>query len=114
MHHLVLPRLAGRAQLRRHAVKLQHWCRGESQVADLDCVPLPVGGLYALELGDGYGLSNDGFRVVFCEVPNPGAEETICVLAVLRADEALTTATLEILWGRACIARERVPADPEL
>jgi hypothetical protein len=115
MHHLVMPRLVARAQLRRHAMKLRFWRQIDAQVADLDCYRIPDESLFVLELADGYGLA-DGFRVVFCEVPNPEPDGTICVLAVMRADESLTATTLEILRGRERIARERLSVDsyPEL
>jgi hypothetical protein len=107
MHHLVMPRLVARAQLRRHAIKLRFWQHADTQVTDLKCSQIPGERLFALELEDGFGLA-DGFRIVFCEVPNPKPEGTICVLAVLRSNEALTAATLEILRGREQIARERL------
>jgi len=115
MHHLVMPRLTARAQLRRHAIKLRFWRQTESRVADLNCFRIPDETLFVLELEDGFGLAN-GFRIIFCEVPNPEPDGTICVLAVIRADDPLTTTTLEILRGRGRIARERLPADshPEL
>jgi hypothetical protein len=43
MHHLVMPRLAGRAQIRRHAMKLRFWTRGDVFVGDLDCFQIPNG-----------------------------------------------------------------------
>lgn len=107
LHHLVMPRLAGRAQLRRQAIKLQFWQRTDTMVADLGCRRIAGETLYALDLADGYGLA-DGFQIIFCEVPNSGPDGTICVLAVMRADERLTATTLEILRGRERIARERL------
>jgi len=109
MHHLVMPRLAARAQLRRHALKLRFWRPADSQVADLDCFRIPGETLFVLELADGFGLA-DGFRIMFCEVPNPEPDGTIYVLAVLRSDEPLTATTLAILRGRERIARERFVA----
>lgn len=107
MHHLVMPRLTARAQLRRHVMKLGHWRVGEPFAGDLRCVPLADERLYELCVDDGFGLS-DGFRVVFCEGPNPEPDGTICVLAVLRADEPFTPTLLTILRGREHVARERL------
>ena len=107
MHHLVVPRLAARAQLRRHATKLRFWQHADSQVADLICFRIPGQALFVLELADGFGLAG-GFRIVFCEGPNPDPAGTICVLAVLRSDEPLTDTIIEILRGRERIARERL------
>jgi hypothetical protein len=107
MHHLVMPRLVARAQFRRHAIKLRFWQHADSRVADLNCFRIPGETLFILELADGFGLA-DGFRIIFCEVPNPGPNGTICVLAVIRSDDPLTATTLEILRGRERIARERL------
>jgi hypothetical protein len=107
MHHLVMPRMVARAQLRRHAMKLRFWQEGDTRVADLDCFQIPGERLFAVTLSDGFGLA-DGFQVVFCEEPMPEPEGTICVLSVMRVDEAFTTAALEILRGREVVARERL------
>jgi hypothetical protein len=107
MHHLVMPRLTARAQLRRHALKLRFWRKGDPQVADLDCFRIPHEGMFAIELADDFGLAN-GFRVIFCEIPMPEPDGTICVLSIMRADEPLTDAALVILLGRERIARERL------
>ena len=107
MHHLVMPRLAARAQFRRHVIKLRFWRTSETRAGDLEGFRILNDGLFVAELSDGYGLS-DGFRIVFCEVPNPSPDGTICVLAVMRADEPLTSTTLKILQGRERIARERL------
>lgn len=107
MHHLVMPRLAARAQLRRHATELRFWRQADAWAADLERFPIADETLFLLELADGFGLA-DGFRIVFCEGTNPEPDGTICVLAVLRSDEPLTPTTLEILRGRERIARERL------
>lgn len=108
---MVMPRLAARAQLRRQAIKLRFWQQTDTRVADLDCIRVTGETLFVLQLADGYGLA-DGFRIVFCEVPNPEPDGTIYVLAVMRADEPLTATTLEILRGRERIARQRLSVDP--
>ncbi len=88
-------------------MKLRFWQDPDSQVGDLDCFRIPGETLFVLELTDGFGLA-DGFRIVFCEVPNPEPDGTICVLAVIRSDEPLAATTLEILRGRERIARQRL------
>lgn len=107
MQHLVMPRLAGRAQIRRHAMKLRSWSRGDARVADLDCFQIPDQELFAVTVTDGFGLA-DGFHVVFCDesIPEPGG--TICVLSVMQADELFSGATLETLCAREVVARERL------
>ncbi len=110
MHHLVMPRMSARAQLRRQAIKLKFWQQDDTRVADLDCTRIPDEALFVLELMDGYGLA-EAFQIVFCDVPNPESSGTICVLAVLRADEPLTATSLEILRGRQRIANERLSTD---
>ena len=107
MHHLVMPRLAARFQLRRHAMKLRFWQRADSLVGDLNCFRIPDETLFVLDLTDGFGLA-DGFRIVFCEGPNPEPDGTICVLAVIRSDESFTVTITEFLRGRERIARERL------
>ena len=107
MHHLVMPRMVARAQLRRHAMKLRYWHHADSLAGDLNCFRIPDETLFVLDLSDGFGMA-DGFRVVFCEGPNPEPDGTICVLAVMRSDESLTATTTEILRGRERIARERL------
>lgn len=107
MHHLVMPRLAARAQFRRQVQKLRYWRTGEASVADLRCDNIPGERLYELRVEEGYGLAA-GFRIVFCDGPNPEPYGTICVLAVLRADEPLTPITRIILRGREQVARERL------
>lgn len=107
MHHLVMPRLVGRAQIRRHAMKLRFWTRGAVSVGDPDCFQIPNEELFVVTVTDGWGLA-DGFHVVFCEESAPEPYGTICVLSVMRTDEPLSKAAIEILRGRAVIARERL------
>jgi hypothetical protein len=105
MRHLVMPRLAARAQLRRHAMKLGYWRRGDAMVADLEYEPV-ADDLFVVTTTDGFGLA-DAFRVVFCEEPNPEPEGTVWVLSVMTSDEPLSAATFEILRARRTVARER-------
>lgn len=84
MHHLVMPRLAARAQLRRHAMKLRFWSHDDEQVADLEL----------------FQISNEELW--------PEPDGTICVLSILRVGEPLFGATLEMLRCREIIARERL------
>src|SRR5262245_47795824 len=103
MHHLVMPRLAARAQIRRHAMKLRYWSRGDTLVADLSCIQIPNEELFVLSVTDGFGLAN-GFQIVFCEEPIPEPNGTICILSVMREDEPFSVATLEVLRGREIVA----------
>lgn len=107
MHHLVMPRLAARAQLRRHAMKLRFWTRGDAFVADLGCFQIRNEELFVVTVSDGFGLA-DGFHVVFCEEPIPEPFGTLCVLSVMRTDEPFSDATIEILRSREVVARERL------
>jgi hypothetical protein len=88
-------------------LKLKFWRKGDTRVFDLDCYPGPYEGLFTIEVADNFGLA-DGFHVVFCEVPTPEPDGTICVLSVMRADEPITAAALAILRGRELVARERL------
>jgi len=89
-------------------MKLRFWRADDSTAGDLQCEPIPGERMYVLRVDDGYGMADDGFRLVFCDGPNPVPDGTICVLAVLRADEPLTPVTRIILRGREQIARERL------
>lgn len=105
--HLLMPRLAARAQLRRHAMKLRYWSKGDIRVLDLDCFQIPNEALFFAQVEDGFGLA-EGFRIVFCEEPTPEPNGTICVLSVMRLDEPLSAPSLEILRGRELVAAERL------
>ena len=107
LHYLVMPRLAARAQFRRHAMKLRFWKRGDARIADLECVQIPDSALFAAKITDGFGLA-EGFNLVFCEEPFPLFGGTLCVLCVMQADEPFSAAMLEILRGREAVARERL------
>lgn len=107
MHHLVMPRLAARAQLRRHAMKLRFWTRGDARVADLDCMRIPNEELFVVTVTDGFGLA-DGFHVVFCEESIPERDGALRVLSVMRVDEPFSDAAIEILRCREVVARERL------
>lgn len=88
-------------------MKLRFWHHADSVAGDLNCFRIPDETLFVLDLSDGFGMA-DGFRIVFCEGPNPEPDGTICVLAVMRSDESLTATTTEILRGGERIARERL------
>ena len=88
-------------------MKLRFWSRGDTLVADLECLQIPGEELFVLTVTDGFGLA-DGFLVVFCEESNPEPKGTVCVLSVMRADEPFSSATLEVLRGRGIVARERL------
>lgn len=107
MQHLVMPRLTARAQLRRHAMKLRFWSRGDVRVADLDCFQLDKEELFVLHVEDGFGLAA-GFHVVFCEIPVADPSGTLCVLSVMRDDEPFSPVALNILRGRAVVAQVRL------
>ena len=107
MHHLVMPRLAARAQLRRHVMKLRFWTRGEARVADLDCMQNPNEEFFVVTVTDDFGLA-DGFHVVFYEEPLPEPDGILCVLSVMRMDEPFSNAAIEILRNREVVSRERL------
>jgi hypothetical protein len=107
MHYLVMPRLTARAQLRRHAMKLKFWRRGNRVVGDLEFFQIQNEELFVVRVTDGFGLA-EGFHVVFCELPFPEPDGTLCLLSVMRNDEPFTPATLDVLSGRAVIASERL------
>lgn len=107
MHYLVMPRMSARAQLRRYLMNLQFWRRGSTHIGDLECYQIEQEELFVVRVADGFGLA-DGFHIVFCELPIPEPEGTLCILSTMRNDEPFTDATLNILRGRAVIAGERL------
>lgn len=88
-------------------MKLRFWTRGDSHVADLDCIQVPNEELFVVTLTDGFGLA-EGFRIVFCEESIMEPYGTVCVLSVMRIDEPFSAAAIEILRGREVVARERL------
>jgi len=101
-----MPRLKARAQFRRHALKLAFWSSSDTLVADLECCKVPNEAIFQALVTDGFGLA-DGYRIISCEEDGE-PEGKICVLSVMRTDEALSTATLEILRAREVVIRERL------
>lgn len=49
-----------------------------------------------------------GYRIVLCDHPAAPANDTLCIIAILRLDEQLTNSMKIILQGRATIARHRL------
>jgi hypothetical protein len=92
-------------------LKLRNWKRGDVWAGDAECEKLVGGDLFALHVSDDFGFACE-FRVIFCELPYPEPDGTICVLAVMRDDERLTDIAMAILRGRASIAKERLLSDP--
>lgn len=107
MHHLVLRRLSARAQIRRHAQKLAAWQPAESSVGDLEIEGIEDTGLYAAIVTDDLGCG-PGFRIVFCDHPAAPANDTLCIIAILRLDEQFTNPMKIVLQGRASVARHRL------
>jgi len=107
MHHLVLRRLAARAQIRRHAQKLAAWQPETRGVADLDIESIEDTGLHAAIVTDDLGCG-PGYRIVFCEQLDSPANGTICIIAILRLDENISGPMKTILKGRAAIAHNRL------
>ena len=107
MHHVVLRRLSARAHIRRHAQKLAAWQPNEQSVCDLAIEGIEDTGLYAAIVTDDLGCG-PGYRIVFCDHPAAPANNTLCIIAILRLDEQLTNPMKIILHGRATIARHRL------
>lgn len=107
MHHVVLRRLSARAHIRRHAQKLAAWQPNEQSVCDLAIEGIEDTGLYAAIVTDDLGCG-PGYRIVFCDHQAAPANNTLCIIAILRLDEQLTNPMKIILHGRATIARHRL------
>lgn len=101
--HVWLPRLIGRAQLRRHSMKLQWWEAELSAVFDVAQRRLPGTSIWELIVEEGYGCGS-GFRVVFAPVEPDGV---IWVLGVMSEYEPLTSVATEIFQARLNVVMER-------
>lgn len=91
-------------------MKLGFWRREDSWVADLSCRRIPDEDLYMVTVTDGFGLA-EGYEVVFCEEPKPEPDGLLWILSVMRRDEILSVAAIEILRARRAVVRERSSAD---
>ena len=100
---MLMPWLAGRAALRRHAIKLRWWKPDEPLVFDLLWRPFPGLPVHELLVDEGYGEVG-GFRIVFAPIE---PEATIWVLSILRNDEPWTLSMQLILAARRNVALER-------
>ena len=92
----VIPRLAGRARLRRQAWKLQWWNSGDAEVLDVQCRPIPGVPMWEVLVEEGYGFGH-GFRVVFVPLEPDG---TIWVLCIMKMGEPVTEAMKMIFQAR--------------
>jgi hypothetical protein len=101
--HGVLPRLVGRAELRRQAFKLEWWDESDEQLFDLSWKPVPNTPMRVLAISDSYGFAA-GFHVVFSPIE---PDETLWVIAVMRSDEEMTDAMKRIFQARLNIILER-------
>jgi hypothetical protein len=106
---LLLARQAGRACLRRNAMKLRFWKREDQSLADLDLQKLDEE-FFVATLEEGYGFA-EGFNIVFCEETNPEPDGTVWILSVMRTDERFSASAMEILRARCAIMRERAGID---
>ena len=101
---IVLPRLSGRACLRRHAFKLQWWREGDDRALDLPVEPLGSTPFFGLVVDNGYGIAS-GYRIVFGRSEPEG---TVWVLSIMQTDEPFSDNLFEILHMRMNVVRERM------
>jgi len=102
--HVILPRLAGRAQVRRQALKLQWWEAGDNQVFDTAVRRLGDTLFWEMVVEEGYGIAS-GYRVIFAQA-EPGCG--IWILSVMTLNEPLTDFLIEILQMRLNVILERM------
>lgn len=102
--HVILPRLSGRARLRRQALKLQWWDSCDGQVFDVEVRRIGETAFWELAVDEGYAVAA-GYRVIFTR-----AEPTrvIWILSVMTLDEPLTDFLIEILHARLNVVLERM------
>ena len=102
--HVILPRLSGRARLRRQALKLQWWNVGDSQVFDLEVHRIGETSFWELLVEEGYGIA-PGYRVI---VGKAEPYDTLWIISIMTVDEPMTDALIEIFQMRWNIVLERM------
>ena len=102
--HVILPRLSGRARLRRQVLKLQWWNVGDSQVFDLEVHRIGETSFWELVVEEGYGIAT-GYRVIFGKAEPYG---TLWILSVMTFDEPMTAVLIEIFQMRLNVVLERM------
>ena len=107
--HVILPRLSGRARLRRQAFKLQWWCPGDTQVFDAEVCQIGETSFWELVVEEGYGVSR-GYRVIFCQAEPNG---TVWILSIMTFDEPITETLVEIFQMRLNVVLERMNVSRE-
>ena len=107
--HEILPRLSGRARLRRQALKLQWWETGRDRVFDVDVRPIGETSFWELVVEEGYGIT-EGYRVIFAQVEPCG---TIWALSVMTLDEQMNDTLIEIFQMRLNVVLERMHVSHE-
>ena len=90
--HVILPRLSGRARLRRQAFKLQWWCPGDTQVFDVEVSQIGKTPFWTLNVDEGYGIAR-GYRVIFCRAE---PLQTVWILSIMAFDETITLSLIHI------------------
>lgn len=104
--HRIYPSIATRAELRRQVMKLQWWNPDERLVVDVLWMSLPRPDLYALQLGEEYGVN-----VIFYDYQSPDIEDyALWVLAVIPDNERMTDTRYAILEGLKVLVDERAPS----
>ncbi len=102
--HVILPRLTGRARLRRQALKLQWWDSGDGQIFDVEVRQLATTAFWELVVNEGYAVAA-GYRVIFTQTE---PSQAIWILSVMTLDEPLTDFLIEILQMRLNVVLERM------
>jgi hypothetical protein len=102
--HAILPRLSGRARLRRQALKLQWWNVGDGQVFDLEVRRIGESSFWELVVEEGYGIAT-GYRVIFGKAE---PDDTLWILSIVTFEEPMTEALIEIFQMRLNVVLERI------
>ena len=101
---MILPRLSGRARLRRQVLKLQWWNVDNSQVFDLEVRRIGETSFWELVVEEGYGIAA-GYRVIFGKAEPYG---TLWILSIMTFDEPMTEVLIEIFQMRLNVVLERM------
>ncbi len=102
--HLILPRLSGRARLRRQALKLQWWESGDGHVFDVEVRRIGETAFWELVVNEGYAVTA-GYHVIFTQ---PEPTHAIWILSVMTLNEPVTDFLIESLQMRLNVVLERM------
>ena len=102
---MLLPRMESRAEVERHALKLQCWTRTDDYALDLPVVAIPDTEFFTATLADCFGLKGDLRFIIWEHVLYP-PDGQIWILGFCRGNETSWDSILTIVHQRKAIIEE--------